>query len=43
VIDLDYPAMRRFFRPERINDRDALLRIACLEYLAGQMGSRLAN
>ena len=41
VIDLDYPAMRRFFRVGRIADDGLLMRIACLEYLAARLGSRL--
>ncbi len=41
VIDLDYPAMRRFFRPERIRDSGMLRRIGCLEYFAAHLGSRL--
>ena len=41
VIDLDYPAMRRFFRMESITDSSVWRRIACLEYLAGHLGSRL--
>lgn len=43
VIDLDYPIMRRFFRPEGINDSGLMRRIACLEYVAARLGSRLAN
>lgn len=43
VLDLDFPAMRRFFRMERISDRGLLRRIACLEYFAARLGSRLAN
>jgi len=42
VIDLDYPAMRRFFRIERIRDEAMLMRIANLEYLAATLGSRVA-
>jgi asparagine synthase (glutamine-hydrolysing) len=42
VIDLDYPAMRRFFRVERIADDGLLMRVACLEYLAARLGSRLS-
>ena len=42
VIDLDYPAMRRFFHTDRIADTGLLRRIACLEYLAARLGSRLA-
>lgn len=41
VIDLDYPIMRRFFRPERVRDNGVLRRIACLEYFAAHLGSRL--
>ena len=41
VIDLDYPAMRRFFHMEAITDSGLLRRIACLEYLAQRLGSRL--
>ncbi|PAX09720.1 asparagine synthase-related protein [Sphingomonas lenta] len=43
VIDLDYPAMRRFFHVERVADHGLLRRIACLEYLAAQLGSRLSG
>jgi asparagine synthase (glutamine-hydrolysing) len=43
VIDLDYPAMRRFFRPERITDSGMMQRISCLEYLAAHLGSRLVG
>ncbi|SOB78677.1 asparagine synthase (glutamine-hydrolysing) [Sphingomonas guangdongensis] len=42
VIDLDFPAMRRFFHVDRITDAGLLRRIACLEYLAAQLGGRLA-
>jgi asparagine synthase (glutamine-hydrolysing) len=42
VIDLEYPAMRRFFHTGRIADTGLLRRVACLEYLAGRLGSRLA-
>ncbi|HST35147.1 MAG TPA: asparagine synthase C-terminal domain-containing protein [Allosphingosinicella sp.] len=41
VVDLDYPAMRRFFRTERIADSGMMRRIANLEYLAARLGSRL--
>jgi hypothetical protein len=41
VIDLDFPMMRRFFRPEQVRDNGVLRRIACLEYLAAWLGSRL--
>ena len=43
AIDLDYPAMRRFFRPARITDSALLRRVANLEYLAQRLGSRLAG
>lgn len=43
VIDLDYPAMRRFFNVERIADSGMIRRIANLEYLAARLGSRLAG
>jgi asparagine synthase (glutamine-hydrolysing) len=42
VIDLEFPAMRRFFRPEEITDSGLLRRVANLEYLAQRLGSRLA-
>jgi len=42
VVDLDFPAMRRFFRVERIRDSGLLRRIANLEYLARRLGSKLA-
>lgn len=41
VIDLEYPAMRRYFHPDRITDSGMLRRIANLEYLAARLGSRL--
>jgi hypothetical protein len=43
VIDLDFPLMRRFFHPERVNDNGVYRRIACLEYFASRLGSRLAR
>lgn len=43
VIDPGFPAMRRFFRPERIADSGLLRRVACLEYLAAHLGSRLTS
>ena len=43
VVDTDYPAMRRFFNVERINDSGLMRRIACLEYLAAHLGGRLAG
>lgn len=39
VVDLEYPAMRKFFQTERITDSGMMRRIACLEYL----GTRLAS
>lgn len=43
VIDPHYPVMRRFFNVERIADSGLLRRIACLEYLAANLGSRLQS
>lgn len=43
VIDLEFPAMRRFFEMERVADSGLYRRIACLEYLSGKLGSRLAS
>ncbi|MGE0179377.1 MAG: hypothetical protein AB7O91_06115 [Sphingomonas sp.] len=43
VIDLEYPVMRRYFRPERIADSALLRRVANLEYLAQRLGSRLSG
>ncbi len=43
VIDADYPAMRRFFRIDRITDTGLLRRVANLEYLAGWLGSKLVG
>ncbi len=42
VIDLEFPAMRRFFQPEEITDSALLRRVANLEYLAQRLGSRLS-
>lgn len=42
VVDLDFPAMRRFFRTGRIGDSGMMRRIANLEYLAAKLGSKLA-
>jgi asparagine synthase (glutamine-hydrolysing) len=42
VIDLEYPAMRRFFRMDRVADDGLRRRIACLEYLAKRLGSRVS-
>ena len=41
VVDLDFPAMRRFFRIDRIADSSLMRRIANLEYFAARLGSRL--
>ncbi|MBV9883408.1 MAG: hypothetical protein JO276_10410 [Sphingomonadaceae bacterium] len=42
VIDLDFPIMRRFFRPEAIaGDSGLMRRVANLEYFAAKLGSRL--
>lgn len=43
VVDLDFPVMRRFFRPEAITDSALLRRVANLEYFAARLGSRLAG
>jgi hypothetical protein len=43
VLDLDFPAMRRFFAMEAITDTGLWRRIACLEYLAQHLGSRLKH
>ncbi|MFV0625078.1 hypothetical protein ACBY01_13860 [Sphingomonas sp. ac-8] len=43
VIDPDFPAMRRYFAMDRITDSGMWRRIACLEYLAGQLGMRLRS
>lgn len=42
VLDLTFPAMRRFFHIDRIADPAVYRRIAALEYLAQHLGSRLA-
>ncbi|MCH8684234.1 hypothetical protein [Pedomonas mirosovicensis] len=42
VIDLTFPAMRRYFRMDRLADATLYRRIATLEHLAGKLGSRLA-
>jgi asparagine synthetase B (glutamine-hydrolysing) len=42
VVDLEYPAMRRFFRIENIRDSGLMRRIANLEYLAQRLGGKLA-
>ncbi|UIJ46884.1 hypothetical protein LZK98_08060 [Sphingomonas cannabina] len=43
VIDPTFPAMRRYFRMDRITDSGLWRRIANLEYLAAHLGSRLAG
>jgi asparagine synthase (glutamine-hydrolysing) len=43
VIDLEYPVMRRFFVPEAITDSSLMRRIACLEYFARYLGSKLGS
>jgi len=43
VIDLDFPAMRRFFNLSAINDSAVWRRIANLEYLAAKLGSRVVG
>ena len=41
VIDLDFPAMRGWFAMDRVQDSGLWRRIACLEYLAQRLGSKL--
>jgi asparagine synthase (glutamine-hydrolysing) len=41
VVDLDFPAMRRFFNVDRIGDSGMMRRIANLEYFAKRLGSKL--
>ncbi len=43
VIDLEFPAMRRFFDVDAISDSAVWRRVACLEYLAGRLGSKLTQ
>lgn len=43
VVDLEYPAMRRYFAVDRIGDSGMMRRIACLEYLAAHLESRLTH
>lgn len=38
VVDLDFPIMRHFFRPERIGDSGLMRRIANLEYVGAKLG-----
>jgi asparagine synthase (glutamine-hydrolysing) len=42
VVDLEYPAMRRYFQTGRITDSGLMRRIANLEYFAARLGSKLA-
>lgn len=42
VIDLEFPIMRRYFHLEKISDSGLWRRIACLEYTAAFLGSRLS-
>lgn len=42
VVDMDFPAMRRFFRIGKISDSGLLRRIANLEYFARRLGGKLA-
>lgn len=42
VVDLEFPAMRRYFHVDRITDSSLFRRIANLEYLAAYLGSKLA-
>lgn len=42
VVDLDFPAMRRFFRIGTIRDSGLMRRIANLEYFAKRLGGKLA-
>ncbi len=43
VIDLEFPAMRRFFQIGNLADSGVWRRVACLEYLATHLGSRLTT
>ena len=43
VVDLDFPVMRGFFNPDRIDDSGLMRRIACLEYFAAYLGGKLAH
>jgi asparagine synthase (glutamine-hydrolysing) len=43
VVDLEFPAMSRFFRTQRITESILMRRIANLEYLASYLGSKLIN
>lgn len=43
VLDPQLPIMRRWFEVDAINDAGLWRRLACLEYLAQRLGSRLAG
>ncbi len=43
VIDLEFPAMRQFFHVDAITDSAVWRRVACLEYLAGRLGGKIAS
>ena len=43
VLDPELPAMRRFFRVERVADAGLWRRLANLQYLAEHLGSKLAG
>ncbi|HEX8621746.1 MAG TPA: hypothetical protein VF718_07215, partial [Allosphingosinicella sp.] len=43
VVDLEFPAMRRFFRIGNIRDSGLMRRIANLEYFARRLGAKLAD
>jgi hypothetical protein len=40
VIDLEFPAMRTYFRPEKFRD-NGLRRVAWMEYLVTRLGSKV--
>jgi len=41
VIDLEFPAMRTYFRPEKFRDNGLLRRVAWMEYLVTRLGSKV--
>ncbi|WP_093665738.1 hypothetical protein [Sphingomonas gellani] len=43
VIDMEFPIMSRFFNVAHIRDAGLWRRVACLEYMAQRLGSRLAT
>lgn len=43
VIDPEFPSMRRFFRMDQVTDSGLWRRIANLEYLAAELGSKLTG